>query len=460
MGSITSAGVGSGLPLDSIIQSLVNAEAQPKLLALNRKEANLQTTLSAVGALKSAVSKFNDAVKKLSVLSDFQKVKATSSDTASATASATTSALAGTYNIVVNTLAKGSRAESAATFSNSSSIVAAGLAGTGTLTFTVGASNFTVDVTNTTTFAELRTAINDKGTTLGVTASIVNTGNGSTLVLNSSTTGVGNSLAVTNNDANLDIVSTVPTGATAGLNVTQSSQNAQVTFDGIPIISTTNTFTDIVDGVTLTTTKESAAGTSLTLTVANDTGAISTNVKGLVDSFNEMLKLFKQLGSASGGAAGPLVGDALLRQIESRARAELGKTFSTGGDFDTLAELGVATNRDGTLSLDSSKLSTALDKEFLKIGEFFAGATGLAASLSTTLNGYISSTGSIAGRETSLQTQLRGVAKDRENLDFRIQQLEARLRKQYAALDSLVARLNSTGSFLTQNLTKSQSSKS
>lgn len=458
MGSITSAGVGSGLDLESIISALVNAEAQPKAVALNRQEANFQTKLSGLGALKSALSKFNDAVAKLTKLEDFQKVKATSSDTTILTGTATTSALAGKYTITVDALATGSRLETPAAqeFANSSALVAPTLTGTEQVVFKVGATEkFRIDVTATTTLTQLRTAINAAGTSSGISASIVNTGTGSRLVINSTTTGVGNTLEVSaaNAGATADLAKILSSSAGGNL-LTQASTDASITLDNITVTSSSNTFTDIVDGVTLTVSKKTVAGSPATLTVANDTATVSSALKSLTDSFNELVKTFKALGSVAEGATGPLVGDAQLRQIESRLRTALGQTVATGGLFTNLSELGITTKKDGTLNLDTAKADKALNSGFLDVGKVFAGTGGVATSLKTSLDSYLGTGGTLTTRETSLQSQIEDIDKQRDQLDYRIGQLESRLRKQFASLDSLVATLNSTSLYLAQNLPK------
>lgn len=474
MGSITSAGTGSGLPIDTIIQSLVNAEQQPQTQLLDIRQATLQTTLSAVGNLKSALSTFQDSVSKLTTLSDFQKFTATSTDTKKATATATTGAIAGTYSITVDNLASGSRLESSGSFTDSSALVASGLAATANLTFTAGTASFSVSVDSTTTLAQLRDAVNSAGSSAGVTATIVNTGSGSKLVFNSSKTGNGNTLSVSNDDALLNGVSSVVTDedpgtagvqGTAGLTVAQSSQDAQVSLNGITITSATNTFADIVDGVTLTAVAKTDAGSPISITVGRDTKTLSSAIKSLVDGFNTAYKTLKALGQSSANAdgsvsAGPLAGDSQLRQIEARIRSVLSTTVSGVGKYSNLAQLGITTNRDGTLSLDSTKLDAAVSNDADGVAQLFAGTKGIAKTLDDTLGQYVDSTGTLSSREQSIQGQLRDVDKSREDLSYRISQLKDRLTRQYSALDSLVAGLNSTGSYLTQQLSKLSSSSS
>lgn len=451
MGGISISNIGSGLQIDQIIEATINAESTPATNALNRREANAQATLSGLGSLKAALSKFNDAVVKLTDINTFNKVKATSSDSKYLGSSAGTTATAGTYNIDVNQLARGSRLESGiGVFTSSTDLV-----GQGQLSFAVGSTNFTVDVVSTDTLADLRNKINTAGASAGVNANIVNTGTDVRLVLTSKTTGDNKTLTVTNNDASLDNVSTALTTA-------QTAQSAKITVDGIEVTSETNTFTNAVSDLTFVAIKETEVGKPVTVTVGNDKDSVTTQVKALVDSFNELIKTVSDLGKTkavegSNGTqfeTGLLSGDALVRRVDAQLRSILGGKYDTGGTLTNLQELGIKTKRDGTLELDTGKLSAALDNNYADVGKLFTDEKGISKSLGNALNTYISSTGVISNRQLSLQNQIKGITDERTRLAYRISQLETRLRKQYTALDGLVAGLNNTGTFLSQQLSK------
>jgi flagellar hook-associated protein 2 len=189
--------------------------------------------------------------------------------------------------------------------------------------------------------------------------------------------------------------------------------------------------------------------------VSRDTQAAVAAVEGFVGAFNKMAETLDGLTDydAEAEEGGVLIGDATLRGLEQGLRRALsGVTSEVPGAYRSLADLGLVTGRDGRLSLETGKLSEALGAEPQVVAELFAGAGGLAARLGESVSGYARANGLIDTRVEGLNSRIEDIGEQREALDRRIASLEERLLAQFSAMDRLVAELQSTGNFLTQQL--------
>ena len=392
--ALSSPGVGSNLDVNGIVSQLMALEHRP-LNALDRKEAGYQAQLSAYGSLKGALSAFQNAVRGLSELSKFQAVKATPADTTILTASAASTAIPGSYSVEVTKLAQAHKISSNGFASVNDAV------GSGTLTiqygtydsvnntFTLNSAKAAQTVTigaGQNTLAGIRDAIN--AAKIGVTASIVNDGsaNGNKLVLSSNDMGAANSLKITvTNDSvgtntdtlGLSQLAYDPTAAVgSGKNLTQTvaAQNAELKVDGILVSKAANTVTDVIQGVTLNLLKTNTAAPT-TLTVARDTAAVKSSVEAFVKAYNDINKTFKDLSgyNATTKQGAILQGDAAVRTIQTQIRSTLTSTLTgLDGAYKLLSQIGVSFQKDGTLTVDSTKLQSAIDTNFNDIAGLFA----------------------------------------------------------------------------------------
>ncbi|CAG1011207.1 Flagellar hook-associated protein 2 [Burkholderiales bacterium] len=442
MANISSPGIGSNLDINGILTQLMAVERQP-LQAIMRKEAGLQAQLSAFGSLKSAVSTFQTAVNGVNSAARFRSLSASSADSSVFTATASSAAVVGSYAIKVTQLASNQSVYSGS-FANTTDTV-----GTGTLTlqfgtYDSGGNTFTVNTAKAAqtitigaanqSLAGVRDAINAAGA--GVTATIVNDGGGNRLVLSSNDSGAANGLKITvtdddgthTNASGLSQIAYDPT-ATAGtgknLTETQAAQNAKIKINGIDIEKSTNTISDAIEGVTLSLLKESAT-TAVNLSVSRNSAGISAAVKEMVDAYNTLNKALVDLTKydANTKQAGLLIGDAALRTMQSDLRRTLGSALGTpSGSLSALGQIGVSFQRDGTLTIDSTKLNNAINNNFADLAGLFA-ATGAASdslvkfdsSTSTTKPGQyalsvtqIATRGTLAGNAAAGLTITTGV---------------------------------------------------
>ena len=452
MASISSLGIGSGLDLSGLLDDLESAE-QEKLTPIVSQQQSYKTKLSAFGTLESSLTALRDAATKLSDPETFTAV--TSSMTGDAvTASTTGDAVAGRYQVSVSKLAQ---AQSLASGGQANKDANLGM--TGTLKFTVGSGkDFNVAVEDGDTLEDLRDAINaQKG---GVTASIVNDGSDTPyrLVLSSDATGTDSQITIDGDTDALDVAfgfnSTAADGTpgTDGMEQKVSAQDAELTVNGISITSQSNTVEEALQGVTfnLTSTTESAE----TLSVSKDTASMTKAVKAFVDAYNSFQSTADNLTSydSESDTAGTLLGNSTMRSIESRLRSVLSYSDSEG-TFSMLSDLGIERQLDGTLKVDDDKLSDAITSDSDAVSQFFSGAdgkNGLVANIDETMGSILDDGGLLQAATDGIDTTLSRLDDRYTRMQESIDATVERYRTQFASLDSLVAQMNSTSSYLTQ----------
>ena len=485
MAGITSTGLGSGLDIKTLVTQLVSAEGAPATNRINTREAKLQTELSSIGTFKGALSDFRSSVTSLTLSSTFTAMKATASDSKLFSASVdSTSSVVGSYSIKVGALAKAHSLELTTPVDKAAQL------GTGTLSISVGSGasvSVTIDSSNN-TLEGIAKAINATPG-IGVTATILNNGDNRQISLKSTNTGAANTIkiAVTDtgdgNDTDMLGLSQLaynpaaPPGAPGAgensLKQTQAAQDASIVIDGssTATTSTTNTFTFTTGGlagVTLNVNSlKSADGTTDTaqLDISRDTAATIKAVSAFVNGFNSLAGTIKSLTGydAKTKQSGPLQGDAGVRSVDSQLRRMLGESVNG----QSLSDIGISVQRDGTLKLDSSKLQAALDKDRPGVMKLFTGTeasagvaatSGLADRFSNYLGSVLSSTGPLNSRLDSLNKGIDRISDDRNALTLRLQNLQKRYSDQFNAMDRLVGQLTATSNFLTQQLTPKSSS--
>jgi flagellar hook-associated protein 2 len=445
--SSSSAGAAGGSVIDvaSLVSQLVSASQAPQAAVITSQTKGVTTEISALGTLKGALSAFQSSLGTLDSLTAFGVQTASTSDKTIVTASASSSAVPGSYNVTVSKLAQAQQLVSKPITGGSSAVL-----GTGTLALKLGSNSFSVTLDSTDdTPAGLAAAINSASDNPGVTATIITGTDGAHLVLSSSLTGAANTIQVSETDGGSAFSSlTYNSGSTANYTENAKAQDAVFSISGVAYTSASNT-TDALGGVTLNLLGVTSGVTSATVTVASDTDTIAKNVSAFVDAYNTLQQAITPLGSydSSSGTAGPLLGDAMLQGVQNQIRQAMNGVVGSSA-YNTLVSVGITTNSDGTLSLDSGKLTAALNTNINAVGNLFGGAKGIA----TTLNSQITSelNGSISSRGQSLLKQENALGQQQTDLDSRMAALGASLTQQFSALDSLLSSLQTTSSYLSQ----------
>lgn len=452
MATITSSGIGSGLDIKTLVQQLVAAERRPTDLRIARLEARAQSQLSAFGSLKSALSTFNDQLEKMNTLDTLLARKASSADETVLTISVSSTALPGGFAVEVMQLAQAHKLQSGAF------VDAVTAVGTGTLSITVGTDSFDLvfDADNN-TLEGIRDEINNALDNTGVSASIVTGDGGSYLTLTSANTGAGNAIVVTETggDGGLSVLVFDPPPANQPLNEITAAQDAQIEIDGLAVTSDSNTIDGAIAGVTLELIAANV-GSTTQITVADDKVAVVAQFDAFINAYNALIDTFDSLTKFDPDAdtATALFGDSVIRTLRAQLRREMSIAVTDiSATFSSLTDIGFDFEIDGKLTLDSTKLDGFLTTEFSKVGQLFANSDGFAIRLAAVVDGYLKEDeGIIAVRVDGLDITIADLVKRREALDARMVVVEARLSRQFIALDTLIGQLTSTSNFLALQL--------
>ncbi|MDH3354580.1 MAG: flagellar filament capping protein FliD [Chromatiales bacterium] len=455
--TVSSPGIGSGLDISGIVSSLISAEGAPATARFDRNESNFQAKLSALGLLKSSLSTFQGSLTTLKDITTFQQRSATSTDSALVSVSADSTASVGSYSVAISRLAQTHKMASAQHLNTDTF---GGVAGD-QMTVTVGLNTLTVDLSTAMTLDQLSTAITTAAGTAGVdVTSTVITGNGGIqeLSLTSNVQGYTDRVQI---GGNIDVagvptlsssvlgLATINTDANGVLITADTELDSQLTVNGLTLTRSSNSITDVITGVTLdlkgiTTAPE-------TVEISLNTASVTTAVNGFVKNYNDLMKTITDLSAydPATGQHSVLLGDATLRTIEFALRNELSSSISgVTGSFNSLSSIGITTERDGSVTLNSTVLDKAIASNFDDIGLLFGSTDGVATRLDTLVDGYASTSGVIDARIDGLNTSISNITDQRTALSRKLSQLEARYFSQFNAMDLMVSQLQSTSTYL------------
>ncbi|MET0330648.1 MAG: flagellar filament capping protein FliD [Dyella sp.] len=439
-GLLSSAGIGSGLDVTAIVAALVNAQQAGPQAQINAQTQQDQDTLAGLAGLGTSLSQLQSALGELTSSSTFTTFNATLSTTALGTVSTLPDAVPGTFDINVTALAQAQKRLSGPQAAGSP-------VGEGTLTVAVGSKSLNISVSATDSLTDIATAINNASNNPGVSATVVNGSSGAQLVLTSTSTGVANGFTVSADaTSSSSLISLATTLNTPGSN---EASDAQLSIDGVAVTSASNAVSGALTGVTL---NLAATGTSQ-LTVSQNTDTVNTAVQDFVSAFNGLVGVVGQLTSfdPTTGASGVLLGDSSLASLQRQISSVLGGTVS-GNSIGSLAALGITRAADGTLSVDSATLSSALSSNPEAVQNLFGGSNGIATQLATVAGNFNGPGGIIASRTSSLNTAITGLQAQTAALSARMAVFQQQLTTQFTNLDTLISSLNNTSSFLTQSL--------
>lgn len=434
MASISSAGIGSGLEVSSLVSQLVAAERQNADTRLSSAETKVNAQISALGTFRAVMANLQTAAKDLQSGGALGRLTASSGNTALFGASAGTGAVAGSYSVEVVALAQPHKLVSAPFASSSTALP------NGDVQIDVGGKSFTVTLgDDDNSLAALRDKINAATDNPGVVATLVNETGGTRLLLSSTAPGTASAITVTS--------------GSIGFTEKQAAQDAHIRVEGYDHYASSNSISGVIDGLTISLVK-AEPGTIATLAVTADDKSATTAIESFVRAYNTAIAAISTLtrydATKREGAA--LAGDALARGMAQQLRGVIGSTVGGAGGFGYLSEIGITTNTDGTLKIDSDKLSTALASDRGSVQRLFGGSDGYATRLSSLLSTALESDGRIATKDTALKAQLTAIDKQQEALDERMARLTQRYTTQFSALDTLIAKMKSTSDYLTQQL--------
>ena len=467
MATISSLGTGSGLPLQTLLSQLMTAEQAP-LVALKTKEASYNARITSYGTLRSSLDTLQTASKALIPATGktagdlFAVLSAGVGDTTIATATTTTGAVAGTYQLTDIKLATAQQIRK-------SGITAPTTAGS--LSIKVGAGTaVNVAVGANATLAQVSTAINNS--TAGVTATVVNDGTKDFLVVTAKDTGVANKITITGTGTPATPV-TDPVTLTGWESNPYDYSSTDVTWtqitppvdatlkiNDIDVTSASNTLSTTLTGVTINLVK--AGSTSLTVT-KNATSGLTSALNSFITAYNSANTTMSSLGAynQTTKVAGALQGNRTLRDAQSEMRNQLFSSYgaTTTSDLQHLSDIGVSIGKDGKLALDTTKLNAAISTDFTSVANLVAAA---GTSFKAKLDNITGTTGTIVTAIEGANSLITSNQKSQTSLSAKLTLIEARYRTQFSSLDTLVASLKNTSTYLTtqlDNLSKINSSK-
>ncbi len=471
MATITSLGIGSGLDINSMVTQLVALERRP-LDQMRTEATRLQTQVSSYGQLKSLFSSLQDASTALNNAPLWQRSVATSSNDAAVSAIGGADAVAGSYSVTVQALARNQTIVSANPLGASTS-----LAGAGTLTLQLGswdgapaaftakpdstATDITVSATDT--LADVRNKINAAGA--GVTATLVTDANGTRLSLRSNESGEVNGFRLQAADADgaagdgagLSRLAYDPPAGNVGMELRQAAGNATATVNGVSIESTSNEVKDIIPGLTLRLRKETGAE-EVSVNLATDRAGVDAAIKSFVEAYNALAKFIgtQTRYDEASKKAGNLQGDGAVTAVQARLRAVLNMPSAAAAAFPRISDIGLELQRDGTLKIDQAKLDSAmgnlpeLKKAFGNSDSANPGNEGFTRRFANLAKQLLDIEGSLTTRTEGLQKLIEKNSDSQARLEDRVERFQQRLVAQYTAMDANLSRLNALGAYVTQ----------
>jgi flagellar hook-associated protein 2 len=452
---ITSTGIGSGLDISAIVSSLTANYGAAQTNTLNAEQTSLNAQVSAYGTFSSALSTLQATLTDLDTPSELAGFDATVADKTIATATTTSDAVAGQYAFQVNNLATSATLTSGAYTGGSSAAV-----GTGTLTIAVGGNSISINLDTTdNTLAGVASAINSAANNPGVTASVITTTAGARLVLSGTATGAANAVTVTQSGGDSNLASFV-----SNLAQTQAAQNASFSINNFPATSPSNVVSGAISGVTINLLAASAANTPTTLSITPDTTGAQTSISTFVTALNGVLSSIQSLTGydPSTETAGPLNGNATLESFQNQLEGILDQVTSSNasGGVQSLADLGITADAGGNYDTNTNTLGNALSANLSSVASLLGGPNGIATNLNTLINGYTEPGGLLATITQGLQSSLNNVSQQQTALTTQLATYSATLTAEYNAMDTAVAALKQTQTYLTAEFNPSSSSSS
>jgi flagellar hook-associated protein 2 len=475
-GTISSAGIGSGLDVKSIVDKLVSIEHRPvDLIATQQK--SVQTKLSSFGLLKNYMGNLKDAANQLADSALWKSTTATSTNAAIATATPTpgslTAAAIGSYHLKVGNLAQAQTLVSKPVADTKAEL------GAGSLKIEIGTwgadgkfkakadtNPASIDLADGASSLEaLRDRIN--AANAGVNATILRDAKGARLVVKSSTTGEENAVRITASGpaegdpapAGLAALAYDPPNTGAGaMTQAQAGLNAHATINGVDISSASNVLDGAVEGLTISLQK--ASDDAVDIGVGADTATMKKALASFVSAYNDIAGYIANQTKydAATKSAGTLQGDATTLQLQKMLRSALSDASGASGALPRLLDVGIHLGADNALVMDSTKADKALVNP-QEMARAFAGRdsdnsanNGFGvrfAELGTKTLGF---DGLFTSRTQAMQATINRYQDRQDKMEDLVTQYQERMMKVYTALDTKMSTLTAQSNYVTQQM--------
>ncbi|HKY81541.1 MAG TPA: flagellar filament capping protein FliD [Sphingobium sp.] len=450
----TALGIGSGIDTGALVSSLVSAARDPKQKAITDRQTTNNAKISALASASSSLDTFANALNSLLTSTGYSGTPASNDPTI-----ASVSALPGGVpklpaQLEVQQLAAAQTIASApAVGATASSSV-----GAGTFSLKVG-GNAAVPITLTapnTSYADLAAAINAAGA--GVTASVVTDNQGTRLVMKGAT-GAANSFTFTKTSGDVSLDAFTWDGAAGGMTRQVQAKDAILLLDGVEQHYSSNTIDSAIANLRIDLNK-AAPGTSITLATTEPTTSMRDLMVEFVDAYNTLMKALNTAtaGGSSSSSAGVLNGDSAIRDMKRQLSQMTSAALATTGSYTTLSSIGVATNRDGTLKLDTEALDKAIAADPSAITQMLnptvktASQPGLAGLMDGVRDKIQQADGPLATTKSKYEKLGKTLTEQLEKLNDQMTDYQAQLSKVYTAMETRLAALKATQSYLEQQV--------
>jgi len=467
MAGVSTLGIGSGLKLSDILDSLTTAEKQV-LAPVSKQQTAATAKLSAYGTLKTAVQGFQTANAKLQEAGLYTQTT-TSSTTSAFSADSSGGAVAGKYSISVTRLAQAQTLTSAAQQDVKSPVGGAAASRTLKILSEEGKETRIELTQDQTSLTALRDSINKANA--GVSASIIRVSDASyRLSLTATQTGTGHAvkgISVEGDDTLQAFIGFDAAASASGLTQNVAAQNASLTINNVNIESSSNVISDAVEGITLK--LNDVTSGNQTLSVVSDSSKAKTAISDWVNAYNSLQDTMASLtkytpvdaGKDQDTKNGALLGDGTLRIIQTQLKGILANG-SGSAIYKTLTQAGITSDpTSGKLKLDGDKLTSALSVKPEAIRDIFVGdgkKSGVATGMANSLGAILNSKGALQSATDSISKKLNQLTDQYNRASKNIDATIARYKTQFTNLDMMMSKLNNTSSYLTQqfdNMTKS-----
>ena len=419
--TIRAAGVGSGIDVESIVTQLMELEREP-LNRIERQRQEIDVQISSLGTFKSLLSELETQATQLSDSAIFGKYTASSSDEDVLTVDVSTGTKPVDHEIEVLSLAASHQLATALYPGGEDSNFSAG-----DYDFSAAGENFTVNVSAGSTLLNMRDAINDHEDNSTVRASILNLDGGSRLILTSIEPGLDNAIT-----------------APAGFIEFTPAADAQFTVDGFAASSSSNDVTEVIPGLTVSLVETGTASVN----TSRDNESVRDQLDLFVASYNNVISRVDSL------LENEFPGDGTIRSVASELSRGFFQTVEVKGNPYSFLDLGLTFDRDGNLSVDQSKFDDMQSSD--NYSEILAATTladtGLATNIKTTIERYTDADGLIKNKEDALRSNTDALDTQTSRIEYQLVQTEARYRRQFSAMDTVVAQLQSSSSYLISQL--------
>ena len=433
----------------TMAQSLATYDVQGFETRYTTKQTEYENELTALGKIETALETFQTAVSDMNTSSSsILQNSATLSEEGYFTASADASALSGSYQIFVEQLATAHQMSIGMpdTLTADTEVPA-----TGTLDFTMNGESLSVDLSTIdadsdgiNTITELVNAINGAADNPGINATLVRSGGTTYFMLSSTETGAANTISVSASGTG----QTWFEDAFADQTDITTPQDAVIWMGaegtGLQLTNSSNTFSDVIDGVDITVTKAQTSGDApISTTVAIDEEGSKEQVNTLIDAYNSLMSTIENYTNSGDEDTdrGVLAGDSMIRSIKTR----VSNLFRTEYEGSSLMNVGLSINSDGKLTLDSDRFAEAQQNNSAALEAMFNGDGNLFDSIDTLIEPYVKySTGMFSSRKDSIEQSISRIDDRLEALDRKYETSYQRYLSQFTLMNSLITQMDQT----------------